>query len=654
MDLPNDQKPLQRQRSLKTWKKWLTKQRTSLRTPEELQRWQQRWDQMMAEKEELQLGKQKHQELLEQQQREAELKRKQQEEKERMEAVERQEQQERQEREKKEPIRLQRRQAMVERRQQIPELGLLRNNRPTPSPSSVLQLVFDYLSPVPGPPCTSTELLAHLRCLQRVAAVNREWRAAALPLFCCTVHVVIGHPLDPRDSDEDGDNYDDSEDEYEDSEDKEDEDSMDIDVKVQGKPDTFNQGGYWDSGDDEELLGAVGLARNGVDIGLRTNIGLLSAAALIGQAHEVQIIVQGMSQTAGQLLRQLLLAGFGRYEWASIERLRIDMRDSSSTTQTNTTMEQGPSAIKALNDFLSWALPSLREIEFYGPHSESIYGCVLIEQLIKERLHRPASLRAVRVKSDCWPKLTDDYDTDVTALPVYIECMEIDGPDETYLMQIPMMVADTLSLVLNSTDVELPPRVIDDYCWRHADDSVYSDSSDEEEKESEEDGNLYLEDVQAKLSSRFDCLPDYDMPKFPVLMRLELRGIMAKPYLDIFADSPISSLVLSHQSFTKPQEWDLSKFYSLRSLSIPPSLSKYEHESMNFVKVLSTVLSTVCPLLQRLSLTMSLYRDSQLRFMTPSFADSLISLTLDGEYSQHDVEHLLRLFPNLCTLMSVP
>ncbi|KAJ2061208.1 hypothetical protein GGI17_003243 [Coemansia sp. S146] len=315
------------------------------------------------------------------------------------------------------------------------------------------------------------------------------------------------------------------------------------------------------------------------------------------------------------------------------------MRDSSSTTQTNTTMEQGPNAVKAFNDFLSWSLPSFREIEFYGPHSEAIYGCVLIEQLIKERLHRPASLRAVRVKSDCWPKLTDDYDAGVTALPVYIECMEIDGPDETFLMQAPMMVADTLvelkllpmiewyewrlfeyhsdldptgngsgsskpplsfsflkSLVLNITDVELPPRVVDDYCWRLADDSVYSDSSSEEEEESEEDGNLYLEDVQAKLGSRFDRLPDYDMPKLPVLTRLELRGIMSKSYLDMFADSPISSLVFSHQSFTKPQEWDLSKFYPLRSLSILLSLSKYEHESMNFVKVLSTVFSTVCPL----------------------------------------------------------
>ncbi|KAJ2053250.1 hypothetical protein GGI08_004846 [Coemansia sp. S2] len=56
---------------------------------------------------------------------------------------------------------------------------------------------------------------------------------------------------------------------------------------------------------------------------------------------------------------------------------------------------------------------------------------------------------------------------------------------------------------------------------------------------------------------------------------------------------------------------------------------------------------------------MNLCRNSQLRHAKPSLSDSLILLTLDGEYNQHDVEHLLRLFSSLrtsavCAIFSEP
>ncbi|KAJ2812985.1 hypothetical protein FBU31_007511, partial [Coemansia sp. 'formosensis'] len=150
-----------------------------------------------------------------------------------------------------------------------------------------------------------------------------------------------------------------------------------------------------DDSDDEELLNTVGLPGSGVGIDLRTNIDILYAAGQIGEVRDVQIVVQGMGQTADQLLSQLQLAGVGRHVWAGAERLRIDMRDSGGVTQTYAMVEHDPNTVKALNDLLSTSLPSLREIEFYGPHSKKIYGCVLIEELIMERLQRPASLRAV-------------------------------------------------------------------------------------------------------------------------------------------------------------------------------------------------------------------------------------------------------------------
>ncbi|KAJ1887833.1 hypothetical protein LPJ71_008635, partial [Coemansia sp. S17] len=47
---------------------------------------------------------------------------------------------------------------------------------------------------------------------------------------------------------------------------------------------------------------------------------------------------------------------------------------------------------------------------------------------------------------------------------------------------------------------------------------------------------------------------------------------------------------------------------------------------------------------------MNIRQDLELLFMEPSFAGNLVSLTLEGEYGQRDVEHLLQLFSNLQTL----
>ncbi|KAJ2814032.1 hypothetical protein H4S07_000201 [Coemansia furcata] len=543
------------------------------------------------------------------------------------------------EKERKARVYLQRKQAIVERRKRMPKLALSRTNIPAPASSSnsVLQLVFDYLSPAPGPRCTSKELLSHLRRIQRVAAVNREWRAVALPLFYRTVHIVIGHPLETTDTDDSDDDSDDDDDSDSDSGD---------DKGQECEDDNMDEDG------DEGLLNTVGLSRNGVSVSLSTNIDLLCSVDWIDKAREVQIVVQGAGQTAGQLLRRLVLAGVGKYEWTSIERLRIDMRDSYCTTQTNTTSEQGP-------------------IAFYGPHTKRIYGCVLIKRLIKERLHGPASLRAVRVKSDCWPELTDDYDTGETALPIAIECMEIDAPNVTYLVPIPIMVSDALiEQKLNPVvdfewnpfeylgDLDATERALDssnsplifsslkslvlnvsnlDYFMPYVEDNYPVYSEDEDGYESKRDDTVYQSDFTDKFDSRFDPLPDYSEPQFPVLTRLELRD-------------PITSLVLSDQSFDRAKEWDLSKFRFLRSLRIHIRNKKDYYSTTCIGETPLTILSTVHPNLQHLLLAMNLHMDTRLQFETPSFANNLSSLTLEGEYGQHDVEPLLQLFPNLRAL----
>ncbi|KAJ2490182.1 hypothetical protein IWW37_003368 [Coemansia sp. RSA 2050] len=233
--------------------------------------------------------------------------------------------------------------------------------------------------------------------------------------------------------------------------------------------------------------------------------------------------------------------------------------------------KQGPRAIEALNMFLSRNLPSLREIEFHGPNFKAIYGpyskatCggALIKQFIRERLHGPETLRAVRVKSDCWPKLTDDYDTGTNAPPVSIECMEIDGPDDTYLMPVPVMESDTLvKLKLTTTVAE--------YVWK-----LFGRLSDLKPIENHSNysrpplvfsslkslaigfvgikqklGHMSAEDklsyegADNQLYNRFCNLPGYGAPEFPVLTRLEIHNSFSGDDLEVFARSPILTNVL--------------------------------------------------------------------------------------------------------------
>ncbi|KAJ2026056.1 hypothetical protein IWW57_003163, partial [Coemansia sp. S610] len=549
-------------------------------------------------------------------------------------------------------VHLQLREAMLKHLEQIPEVSSESDFLvvSVSCPISVLQLVFEYLSPAPGPAATWDELLAHLRHLWRVAAVNCEWRVIALPLLYRTAYVVIGPQLDQRRTDGSGD--------------------QGSEVDIDKGSDEDNAFGSSGGDDDEELLNTVGLSRDGVNIRLRSNMGLLWKTGWIVKMHKVQIIVLGMGQTAGQLLRQLVLAGLARHVWPAVDSLRIDLRGSSSITQTETTAEQGPEAVKALNEFLSDIMPSLRKIEFYGPsskaiygpHSDAISGGVLIEQLIRERLHGPEPLRAVRVKSDCWPKLTDDYDTGANAPPVSIECMAINGPDDTCLMPVPIMASDTLiELKLTAATAE--------YVWklfgrlgnlrpakkrsRHPPPPLVFSSLQSlvigfaNIREKLVQGTVgdkpSYKDVEDKLFKRFSNLPDYDALEFPVLTRLEFRHSFSHGDLEMFARSPISTLVLYCPPRGSQASLDLSMFASLYRLSI---LFKMELYGGGVAKI-GNILATVCPLLQHLALVLTVGKYLRVQSPEPPFANSLVSLTLEGEYNQYDVKHLLRMFPNL-------
>ncbi|KAJ2249681.1 hypothetical protein GGI13_004207 [Coemansia sp. RSA 455] len=169
--------------------------------------------------------------------------------------------------------------------------------------------------------------------------------------------------------------------------------------------------------------------------------------------------------------------------------------------------------------------------------------------------------------------------------------MEIDGPDESYLMPVPTIMADTL------VELKLTP-VVDGYEWKlfeYLDDvdstgkgsvflkpplifsslkSLVLDFEDFEDFEpggaelinvwksvypyagplyylddSDKEMGFFEDEVRKQLSRRFKELPDYNRVVFPVLTSLELRNYQSQSYLQMLANSPISSLVLSSQHF---------------------------------------------------------------------------------------------------------
>ncbi|KAJ2255575.1 hypothetical protein GGI13_001553 [Coemansia sp. RSA 455] len=514
------------------------------------------------------------------------------------------------------------------------------NNAAT-TPSDVLQLIFRYLSPAPHPRCSPEDLLTHLQSIQRVAAVNCQWRATALPTFYRTVLVAIGDPeakAAPFDS--------------------------------FANRRAYKEGKYQKDADPPTT---------GVEIKLRTNIELLRVMGQTDNVREAQIIVHGLGQTAVQIMHQLQLAGFGggKIVWPGVERLRIDTFYADFVTQTKERHDFGPeyngghvigtghTYHRALNELLSRALPSLREIEYYGDTTVEIYAVVPVNGLIYERLHGPTPLRTLRIAGDCGPDVSNENKKGGKQdAPVCIERLEIDTTEGVFSISMPPIMASTL------IELKLEPAIVDEvwkpfvsevtlklgFSMMHEHFLNKPAASRTFDLPSSDGDGLF-----AKVKPRFMRSAKYRRPKFPVLASLEIRHFPRnlKKFLTLFAASPITSLVICDTPFTAQGSLDLSKFHGLRSLAIRITEAMNLRETTNINEALSAIFSTVTPSLQHLTLAMDIDKSVGLQLGTPLFADSLRSLTLEGEYGQRDVESLLQLFPYLrsvsvCAIVSEP
>ncbi|KAJ2689640.1 hypothetical protein IWW39_001346 [Coemansia spiralis] len=119
------------------------------------------------------------------------------------------------------------------------------------------------------------------------------------------------------------------------------------------------------------------------------------------------------------------------------------------------------------------------------------------------------------------------------------------------------------------------------------------------------------------------------------------------------------SLQLCAVAFCDKGDLDLFNFHFLHTLSIRVTLDDRPRKVTCANTGLSSTLPTVTQSLRHLKLAMNTSKNSRLLFAAPPFANSLSSLMLEGEYGLQDVEHMLRLFPNLqelgaCAIVSKP
>ncbi|KAJ2113678.1 hypothetical protein IW146_003677 [Coemansia sp. RSA 922] len=504
--------------------------------------------------------------------------------------------------------------------------------------SDILRLVFAYLSPKPRSDCTGTQLLKHLKRFHKVAGVNRQWREVAMPLFyqvAAVVFIELHFDIDRL-----GDQYDDDDEE-------DDEWSEDNDDSGDEYSDEDNEG-YSDENSDNYT--DVDSYNDDYGTKVLSNIRLIHGAGQVNMVREMRIAMQGKGQKIRDLMRMLNNAGLGEYVWPNVERLQFDMLRCTSGFMEMTIGGRQPKGMKVFNKLLSRALPSLREISFRGDGAYEQYNCIPIERLIIERLGGPKPLRALKIESDSALCLDDYEDLEE---PVTLERLCINCEDMSGNMGMPTVLAS--SLVELSYTVASVNHIWDDFEVDAVGGSSHLEFSRLRslnlimEKEHSLVDHMHSLGLESQESHNYLRSEKYGKPHFPVLTSLDIRNF-PKDYgrfLSLFADSPISKLMICGRKKRIPNDLNLSRFRGLRSLSILFIDLGWRGNPGNVDANLSSVFATTNSGLQHLTLVTTSSGLIGSRISAPAFAHSLVTLTLGGEINLREVELLLQLCPNL-------
>ncbi|KAJ2073328.1 hypothetical protein IW146_002395 [Coemansia sp. RSA 922] len=377
-------------------------------------------------------------------------------------------------------------------------------------PSVILQLVFDHLEINILVDIKTEVMFDRLLRLKELASVNRRWRSVAKYLLYRVAYIAARGP------------------------------KHDVDDK-----------------------GAVEMV---------SNVHLIRDVDEVNSVREVHIDMHGGMQILPDLGRLLFEQGLGASPWPRVERLQLGMLDSSSDSVNSSKVTRKYETLKAFNDLLSRALPSLNKIAYNGFCINLQNRFNPISPLIEERLYGPAPIRVLRFFSDCELKLNGRVgDTDA---PIVLDRMCISYQRCFTNTAIPTVQANAL--------VEFSFGKIS---FGHVWGSFVVDGA-----PGSPEGRLVFSRLES-LTLSFNMamglatwmnalgLQDsgsyfksarFGTPHFPVLTSLSINYFPDDlgQFLSLFASSPISKLTISGQKTLFPDDLDLSQFGRLRSLCL--------------------------------------------------------------------------------------
>ncbi|KAJ2016609.1 hypothetical protein GGI06_003069 [Coemansia sp. S85] len=191
---------------------------------------------------------------------------------------------------------------------------------------------------------------------------------------------------------------------------------------------------------DIDVAGYKTKARGiGGNKGVRTNIGLYIGSGLASFARDMSIVVRSTPQTTSQFVHFLQKAGFGEAEWLGVERLCIDISSSEFATTAATFRESGDEDEKVFNKLLSLCLPSLREIHALGITGGYYSLGVPVSYLVNERLYGSTPLKALRMVAGGFPE-REPLNQHRSAAPIDIAHLHVDHNDGSSALQLPLVL----------------------------------------------------------------------------------------------------------------------------------------------------------------------------------------------------------------------
>ncbi|KAJ1944969.1 hypothetical protein EC988_005858, partial [Linderina pennispora] len=324
---------------------------------------------------------------------------------------------------------------------------------------------------------------------------------------------------------------------------------------------------------------------------LRTdsNLGLLLDTEHDDLAREMVIWVTCSMVSLPKIQRLLAKAGFDRTAWLTVRRLEYcnALHDFPEDDE-----YYAPESVQEFNEFLSLALPSLRDIDYEDMYSQFTYNRFTASPLINEHIGGPTALHSLRTYSDLPPMLSH-----YQGQPISIQKLDISGINFPRALRLPKILASSLvELDLSSVDAgklwdmfasntgdlvfaqlrrlslvfHWQSRAAGTRPWYFVDglddmEGEDSDSDSDSGSDSDEETDGPVPVVQGYMQAA-----NLGRPRFPVLQELEVRRFSGDlpHFLSLFPCGQLRRLVLGGLKSELPTSWDFSPFRSLQQLSV--------------------------------------------------------------------------------------